>query len=105
MLYDTRETGAEEHVRYSGLIVLAVTAVISSFAFAAELEIPPPAKSKDLSVHVNQPNCVRWTNECVNCTRGIDGAAPTCSNIGFACQPKAIRCLGLETSPNEPQKK
>jgi hypothetical protein len=25
--------------------------------------------------------------------RGAAGEAPVCSNIGFACQPKAIRCL------------
>lgn len=93
-------------MRYSGLIVLTVTAIMSvSVAFAAELEIPLPLKSKDLSVHVNQPNCARWTDECVNCTRGADGAAPTCSNIGFACQPKAIRCLSGDAPQNEPPKK
>ena len=47
---------------------------------------------------------MRWTDECVNCTRGSDGKGPTCSNIGFACQPKAIRCIG-EMPKNEPDKK
>jgi hypothetical protein len=39
-------------------------------------------------------NCGRWTDDCVSCTRGAAGEAPVCSNIGFACQPKAVRCLG-----------
>lgn len=85
------------------LLTLAV-ALSTTGGRAAELKIPPPAKPKELSVYVNQPNCMRWTDECVNCTRGADGKAPTCSNIGFACQPKAIRCIG-EIPQNEPEKK
>ncbi len=89
------------------LVILTVPVLISvaTGAFAAEIDIPPPAKPKELSVHVNQPNCARWTDECVNCTRGDNGQAPTCSNIGFACQPKAIRCIGTEIPQSEPQKK
>ena len=72
------------------MLILAV-ALAATGARAAEIEIPPPGKPKELSVYVNQPNCTRWTDECVNCTRGADGKGPSCSNIGFACQPKAIR--------------
>jgi len=65
---------------------------------AAELAIPPrivPKEiPKDVSVQTGPPNCARWTDDCVNCTRGAEGAPAICSNIGFACQPKAIRCLG-----------
>ena len=70
---------------------------------AAELEIPPPGKPRELSVYVNQPNCTRWTDECVNCTRGDGGKAPVCSNIGIACQPEAIRCLGADSPPGDTQ--
>lgn len=87
------------------MTALALASIAAIGAHAAELDIPPPAKPKELSVHVNQPNCTRWTDECVNCTRRTDGQAPTCSNIGFACQPKAIRCLGAELPQSEPQKK
>jgi len=87
------------------LILLAFAVALAAFgARAAELDIPPPGKPKELSVHVNQPNCMRWTDECVNCTRGVDGKGPACSNIGFACQPKAIRCIG-DMPKNEPDKK
>ena len=84
------------------LLILAAT-LIAMDARAAELEIPPLAKPKELSVYVNQPNCTRWTDECVNCTRGVDGKGPACSNIGFACQPKAIRCIGADGPPGDTQ--
>ena len=76
-------------------LILAMVACTSiKGALAAELDVPPPGKPKELSIYVNQPNCSRWTDECVNCARGATaGEAPVCSNIGFACQPKAIRCL------------
>lgn len=92
-------------LRFRLTMLVPVALLIATCARAAELDIPPPPKPKELSVHVNQPNCARWTDECVNCTRGENGGAPTCSNTGFACQPKAIRCIGAEIPQGEPQKK
>jgi hypothetical protein len=86
------------------MLMLAVL-LTAAVARAAEIDIPPPLDPNELSVHVNQPNCARWTDECVNCTRGADGQAPVCSNIGFACQPKAIRCTGTEIPQSAPQLK
>ena len=83
-------------------LALTLTIVISgcNAGTAAELAIPsrpaPKAITKDVSVQTGPPNCARWTDECVSCTRGATGASPVCSNIGFACQPKAIRCLGAQ---------
>ena len=91
--------------RFYLTMLMLSTVLTATGTFAAEVEIPPPEKPKELSVHVNQPNCMRWTDECVNCTRGADGAAPTCSNIGVACQPKAIRCLGDDLPQGDPAKK
>ncbi|TXJ08526.1 MAG: hypothetical protein E6Q28_17070 [Afipia sp.] len=89
----------------SRLILLTLAAALAATgARAAELEIPPPGKPKELSIYVNQPNCTRWTDECVTCSRGDEGKAPTCSNIGFACQPKAIRCVG-DSPQSDPDKK
>lgn len=90
--------------RLNFILAIMLTFLVVAGVRAAEIDVPPPIKPKDLSVHVNQPNCIRWTDECVNCTRGNDGAAPTCSNIGFACQPKTIRCIG-DIPQGEPQKK
>ena len=87
------------------MLMLAVALTAATGAHAAGFETPPPGKPKELSVYVNQPNCMRWTDDCVNCTRGADGKGPTCSNIGFACQPKAIRCVGTDIPQSEPEKK
>ncbi len=79
---------------------------LTTIAFAAEIAIPPVPShaAKELPVQANQPHCSRWTDECVSCTRGADGEAPTCSNTGVACQPKAIRCLGGEITDHPPTK-
>jgi hypothetical protein len=75
-------------------IVIALTTIAIEVAVAAELAIPPRKPAADFSMQKGPPNCARWTDECVNCARGAtSGEAQVCSNIGFACQPKAIRCL------------
>ena len=93
-----------------------VIAAMCGSAFAADLPILPLAAPKpvpmttpqtspnNIPVQQNQPNCSRWTDECVTCTRGALGNAAACSNIGFTCQPKAIRCLGAEIPQSEPRK-
>jgi hypothetical protein len=75
------------------LALLMLSGLAGAAANAAEIEIPPPRPPENISMHKGPPNCSRWTDECVNCARGADGEAPVCSNIGIACQPKAIRCL------------
>jgi hypothetical protein len=78
-------------------LALALTVVVAMCqgVFSADLAIPPrPAPAKDISVQAGPPDCSRWTDECVNCTRSAKGEAAVCSNTGFACQPKAVRCLG-----------
>lgn len=87
-------------------LTIASTALLAAgAAFAAELKIPPRTAPEDVSVQKGPPNCSRWTDECVNCARGGDGDAPVCSNIGFACQPKAVRCLSPAVPHSEPQKR
>jgi hypothetical protein len=87
-------------------IAVAAGALLAAGAsFAAELVIPPRAAPQDISVHKGPANCGRWTDECVNCSRGAAGEAPVCSNIGFACQPQAVRCLSPAIPQGEPQKK
>lgn len=76
--------------------LLAMCGLTDSSGRTAELEIPPRQPAGNFSIQKGPPNCSRWTDECVNCSRGADGEAPVCTNIGFACQPKAIRCIGSE---------
>jgi hypothetical protein len=74
--------------------VIAVLILLgSSAASAADLEIVPRKAAPEISVQQGPPNCSRWTDQCVNCSRGAEGDAAVCSNIGFACQPQAVRCL------------
>ncbi|MEW6767397.1 MAG: hypothetical protein AB1342_05130 [Pseudomonadota bacterium] len=81
-------------------LIAVIVAALHGASFAADLPVPALVKPKavetpaSIPVQQNQPNCTAWTDECVKCTRGAGGAAPACNNIGFACQPKAIRCLG-----------
>lgn len=77
--------------------LFAMSALSGSSVSTAELEIPPPKASESFSMQKGPPNCERWTDECATCTRDADGEAPACSNIGFACQPKAIRCIASTT--------
>jgi hypothetical protein len=94
-------------MRFSGLTIAVATAALlaAGASFAADLKIPPRTTPEDISVHKGPPNCSRWTDECVNCSRGAGGDAPVCSNIGFACQPKPVRCLSTAIPHGEPPKK
>jgi hypothetical protein len=82
-------------MRHFGLMValLTMAELAGVAARAAEIELPPRRVPENISVQKGPPNCGRWTDECVTCTRGTESEAPVCSNIGFACQPKAISCL------------
>ena len=94
-------------MRFSDLTIAVATAAFlgAGASFAAELAIPPRSAPEDISAHTGPPNCARWTDECVNCSRGTEGEAPVCSNIGFACQPKPVRCLDPAVPHSEPRKK
>jgi hypothetical protein len=85
----------ENGMRQVGLMValLTISAVAGSAALSAEIELPPRQAPENVSMQKGPPNCSRWTDDCVNCARSTEGEAPVCSNIGVACQPKAIRCL------------
>jgi hypothetical protein len=93
-------------MRFSRLTIVVATAAFlaAGASFAAELEVPPRVAPKDISVHKGPPNCSRWTDECVNCSRAAEGEAPVCSNIGFACQPKPVRCLSPASQGETPKK-
>ena len=94
-------------MRFSDLTIAVASAAFlaASASFAADLKIPPRTAAEDVSVHKGPPNCSRWTDECVNCSRGAEGETPVCSNIGFACQPKAVRCLSTAIPQGEPRKR
>jgi hypothetical protein len=66
-----------------------------------QIEAPPP---KRVEIHVLNygdidTSCLRWTDQCRICTRGM------CSNIGIACQPGKVGCLEHLQSVEKDQKK
>lgn len=72
------------------------------------LPLPPdgPAQTQssepqETSVHTGPPQCLRWTDGCVSCTRASVEDKPVCSNIGPACQPAEIRCIQDEPQPGK----
>ena len=107
VLFGKGKKGLVKHMRFSDLtIAVAMAAFLAAGdSFAADLEIAPRLAPEDISVHKGPPNCSRWTDECVNCSRGAEGEAPVCSNIGFACQPKPVRCLSPAVPGGDRQKK
>jgi hypothetical protein len=60
-------------------------------AIAAELPIPSLADVSIQGYGDKNQTCQEWTDGCRACTRPESGVA-TCSNLGIACQPKAISC-------------
>jgi hypothetical protein len=80
--------------------VLTMATLAGAAASAAEIEVPPRRAPEIISIQQGPPNCSRWTDDCLNCSREGKDAPPVCSNIGVACQPKAVRCLG----PDAPAK-
>lgn len=81
--------------------MLVLTMLAAPHAQADDLlPLPPdrPAQTqssgpKETSVHTGPPQCLRWSDNCVNCTRTDLNDKPACSNIGPACQPGPIQCV------------
>jgi len=82
-------------MRHFGFAValLTITGLAGAAAPAAEIELPRRTAPENVSIQRGPPNCSRWTDDCVNCSREGKDTPPACSNIGVACQPKAVRCL------------
>ena len=101
-----RAEGSMRHGHLIALVILAATfAWTGGAADAADIDIPRRPAPANHPVQQGPANCSRWTDQCVNCSRGAEGEPPVCSNIGFACQPQAIRCLSPAVPQGEPAKK
>jgi hypothetical protein len=85
-----------------------IALAVAALALSASAQAPPPstaAPSEDASLHSfgdSDKTCQEWTDSCRTCTRSESGDA-LCSNIGIACQPKAIVCVkrAEEKKPEE----
>ena len=86
---------------YRFVVALLALAGSTTIALAAEIEIPPRRGHDNVSIQQGPSNCSRWTDGCVNCSRENKDDEPVCSNIGIACQPKAITCLRTDSSAKQ----
>jgi len=77
-----------------------VIPMVLALTLAASAQAPPSPplqdpRAEEASLHGygdSDKTCQEWTDSCRTCQRS-DGAEPVCSNVGIACQPKAITCV------------
>jgi hypothetical protein len=89
-------------VRYFALICDA--SLLLGTYILAQAQGPSNAQNNasEAAVHSygrDAKDCLAWTDGCVSCVRQQPGADYSCSNIGIACQPKAVECRRLAAEP------
>ena len=71
---------------------LALILVLGTVALAHLLPgAKPPGPPSTPAAFEGEPTCAEWTDGCVVCQRGDEGAA--CSTPGIACVRHAVQCL------------
>jgi hypothetical protein len=77
-------------------IIATLAVIVALFVIGALARQPEPAKvaAEEASIYGygdSNKTCQEWTDGCRTCRRSDAGEA-VCSNIGIACQPKAVTC-------------
>jgi hypothetical protein len=87
-------------VLVGGLLLVLTT---SGLAQAQSPSDPPknPGEPAVQSYGRDAKDCLAWTDGCVSCIRQQSGGDYSCSNIGIACQPKAIECTRRVAEPTK----
>jgi hypothetical protein len=77
----------------STIMLMIAAALLAAPAGAADMPVQgkPPASENIHAYGDNNPSCQVWTDGCRSCNRA--NGAPSCSNIGIACQPGIVRCV------------
>jgi hypothetical protein len=74
------------------LAVIAALFVIGALARQSPQPLEPAAEAPSIQGYGDSnKTCQEWTDGCRSCRRSDAGGA-VCSNIGIACQPKAVVC-------------
>jgi hypothetical protein len=74
-------------------------------SLAAQRSADGPAALDEATVHAygdRDKTCSEWTDGCRTCSRS-DAGEPICSNIGIACEPKAIVCVRRQDAAPTPK--
>jgi hypothetical protein len=79
-----------------GVLIHLVSAGAADLSVARRPEPAPEYKRAKTPLSFqdfgeNDPACLAWTDDCRSCQRDADNTV-SCSNVGIACQPSAIRC-------------
>jgi len=97
--------GSFAHVSIRSMASLAAAMIVVA-ALAADAPVASPPAAPELpqapegaSTQSGIPGCAVWTDRCVVCQRA--GGAITCTHIGIACQPQALRCLRAEAAEDK----
>jgi hypothetical protein len=78
-------------------LLLNASAIAEETTTAKEPRAPFAGSIRDFGDY--DKVCSEWTDGCRGCRR-IDATTIDCSNIGIACQPKAIQCTApASTAP------
>ena len=84
------------------MVKICLVSLFFVVAAMAEQAVPPVQPTAEPpSIHRYgdvDTTCEQWMDGCRACGRGGDGA-PVCSNIGIACQPKAVQCTTRKEAP------
>jgi hypothetical protein len=80
---------------------IGVAILLWSAVAIAQPAATPPASSEFAAP---DPTCIEWTNLCRVCKRSVRGTS-TCSNVGVACQPEALRCIRYKVEDKDGKKK
>jgi len=93
------DIGADELTTAWFKFLGASIAIILMAREAAPAELTLGQASADWTQRYGEHNkdWLEWTDTCVNCVRAQSGENFSCSNIGIACQPKEVTCVGVLT--------
>jgi hypothetical protein len=84
-------------------LICSLSLPLSAGAFAqAQGPANAPKDASEVAVQSygrDAKDCLAWTDGCVSCIRQQSGGDYSCSNIGIACQPKAIECTRHVAEP------
>jgi hypothetical protein len=90
---------------FARLFAMLVVAICCCASEPTSAQAPSGAQNQPAKAPINprgpdaDPDCLSWTNGCVNCQRSKPGDAFICNNIGIACQPGEVVC-GSKTKPD-----
>ena len=85
------------HARWIRNLLCAAALAAASLSLAADLPLKPEQPAAPAAGPMTPPTatCREWSDGCRSCQRSPGGEI-SCSNVGFACVPKATACTASD---------